>query len=122
MKKENVKDDFFTPEEINEVVNMIDKALADFEQIPPTEESLTTMAIKMVEAAAKTGIPYSLNALKQKAQFGCGCKSFIREMADAIVRGKETTIFATWMEIDDINKKYYPIPSKSKKKSTSKKK
>lgn len=123
MKKENVKDDIFTPEEIEEVVKIIDKALEDFKQIPSTDDGVSSSMIQKAEAGAKQWVQMNLPGLKFKAKtFCCGCKAYIEDLAKAIEDGKNSNIFSVWMDIVSINKKYYPIPSKSKKKSTHKKK
>lgn len=123
MKKENVKDDFFTPEEIDEVVKIIDEALEDFKQIPPTDENESSFIVKTTEAGAKLWIQTNLSELKTKAKtFGCGCKAYIVDLAKTIEDGKNSNIFATWLEIVAINKKYYPISDKTQKKSNPKKK
>lgn len=123
MKKENVKDDIFTPEEIEEVVKIIDKALEDFKQIPPTDENESSFIVKTTEAGAKLWIQTNLPELKTKAKtFGCGCKPYIEDLAKAIEKGKSSNIFSAWMDIVSINQKYYPCKIESQKKSTHKKK
>lgn len=120
--KTNVEDEFFTKEDSEKMVALLKKAKADFLLILPVDEKSTSIAIKMVESAVKTNIPYALDALIFKAENGFGCKDFIIELADVIEKGKNSTLFALHNEIQAVNSKYYPNPPKEQKKTSKSKK